>query len=495
MAIYDTKTSTYVKVTTPDIKVGSYLPISKRNELTFGVDGDAIDGFFMGWNLGDGWIIERPAGKQIGIIVSTSDKENNILPSINSFLTKYNCTADLSNKEELNINNKEVRNVFAKFNIEHKSKGLPTSLWNTASEEYRKAFIDGLFSSDGCFSDRISLTTSHKKLANDVSDLLGFYGVKSAIKVTTTSNAKFPNGKDYNKTYTRYDLQVSHQKSIKRFAEVFTITHTAKASKLQTLIVDTKAHLDDKIKVISVVKTELKEDVWDISVYDDTHCFALPHCITGNCSEIILRPNQFCNLSEVVIRAEDTYETLAEKVRLATILGTFQSTLTDFKYLRKIWKDNTEAERLLGVSMTGIMDNDNLSAEVLESLKQVAITTNAFFAKDLNINPSTAITCVKPSGTVSQLVDSASGIHPRHSEYYIRTVRGDIKDPLTAFMIAQGIPNEPCVMKPLDTVIFSFPQKAPEGAITRDRMDSIRHLEEWLLFQRHYCERQAFSYH
>ena len=486
--VYNSKTNSYVKINTPDIKVGSLLPISKHNELTFGIDGDAIDGFFMGWNLGDGWITERPTGKQIGIIVSASDKENNITPSINSFLTRYNCTADLSNKNELNINNQEIRDAFTKFNMEHKSKGLPASLWSNASEAYRKAFIDGLFSSDGCFSDRILLTTSHEKLAKDVSDLLGFYGIKSSIKVTSNSDVKFPNGKEYNKTYTRYDLQISHQKSIKRFAELFTITHTAKASKLQALIQNTKEHLDDKIKVISVIKTDLKEDVWDISVDDKTHCFALPHCITGNCSEIILRPNQFCNLSEVVVRHDDTYETLAEKVRLATILGTFQSTLTDFKYLRKIWKDNTEEERLLGVSMTGIMDNDNLSKEMLNSLKQVAITTNVFLAAHLKINPSTAITCVKPSGTVSQLVDSASGIHPRHSEYYIRTVRGDKKDPLTTFMIAKGIPNEPCVMKPNDTVIFSFPQKAPEGAVTRNQLSSIRHLQEWLLFQRHWCE-------
>ena len=167
------------------------------------------------------------------------------------------------------------------------------------------------------------------------------------------------------------------------------------------------------------------------------------------CSEIILRPYQFCNLSEVVVRETDTQQTLTEKVRLATILGTFQSTLTDFKYLRSIWKKNTEEERLLGVSLTGIMDNQLTAGksahlginigQTLEALKDVAIDSNKSMAKQLKIPQSTAITCVKPSGTVSQLVDSASGIHARHNPYYIRTVRGDNKDPLTQFMVAQGL--------------------------------------------------------
>ena len=216
------------------------------------------------------------------------------------------------------------------------------------------------------------------------------------------------------------------------------------------------------------------------------------------CSEIILRPYQFCNLSEVVVRENDTQQTLTEKVRLATILGTFQSTLTDFKYLRKIWKDNTEEERLLGVSLTGIMDNEltagrsahlgmNIGA-TLDALRDVAINANKAMADTLGIPQSAAITCVKPSGTVSQLVDSASGIHARHNPYYIRTVRGDNKDPLTQFMIAQGIPAEPDVMKPDSTTVFSFPMKSPARAVTRNGMSAIEQLELWLMYQRHWCE-------
>lgn len=217
---------------------------------------------------------------------------------------------------------------------------------------------------------------------------------------------------------------------------------------------------------------------------------------TNPCSEIILRPYQFCNLSEVVIRAEDTVDMLLEKVELATILGTFQSTLTNFPYLRKVWQKNTEEERLLGVSLTGIMDNPltyggysskNLR-ELLETLKQRTVEVNARLSDDIGINASTSITCVKPSGTVSQLVDSASGIHARHSEFYIRSVRGDNKDPLTQFLKDSGIPNEPDVMKPDQTTVFYFPIKSPEGAVTRNDMTALEQLELWKIYQLHWCE-------
>ena len=214
---------------------------------------------------------------------------------------------------------------------------------------------------------------------------------------------------------------------------------------------------------------------------------------TNPCSEIILRPYQFCNLTEVVVRATDTIETLSHKVKLATILGTIQSTYTNFPYLRKKWKDNTEEERLLGVSLTGIMDNPLMTSKnngleaTLEHLRNVAVAINAEWADRLGIPRSAAITCVKPSGTVSQLVDSASGIHARHSPYYIRTVRGDNKDPLTQFMKDMGVPAEACVMKPDNTTVFSFPVKSPEGAVTRNDMTAIEQLETWLTYQRYWC--------
>jgi ribonucleoside-triphosphate reductase len=217
---------------------------------------------------------------------------------------------------------------------------------------------------------------------------------------------------------------------------------------------------------------------------------------TNPCSEIILRSCQFCNLSEVVVRKDDDLASLMRKVRLATILGTMQSTLTNFRYLRDIWRENTEEEALLGVSLTGIMDNEMMAGrkgtdklkEVLNALREEAVAVNAEWAKRLGINPAAAITCVKPSGTVSQMVDCASGIHPRHSRFYNRRVRADKKDPLAQMMIAAGFPFEDDVTKPEHNAVFSFPIKAPEGAIVRDDMSALDQLDLWLTYQKEWCE-------
>jgi ribonucleoside-diphosphate reductase alpha chain len=224
------------------------------------------------------------------------------------------------------------------------------------------------------------------------------------------------------------------------------------------------------------------------------------------CSEIILRDGQFCNLTEVVIRAEDTQRDIARKVRLATILGTFQASLTNLKRLRRKWASNTKEEALLGVSLTGIMDNEMMNGsnkrrgsselisgrlslpDFLIKLKEEAVRVNNDWSKSLGINPATAITAVKPSGTVSQLVDSASGIHPRHNDYYLRRVRADSKDPIAQLMIDQGIPCEDDVMKPDSVKVFTFPMKSPEGAVLRNDRTAIEQLELWLTYQRYYCE-------
>lgn len=223
---------------------------------------------------------------------------------------------------------------------------------------------------------------------------------------------------------------------------------------------------------------------------DATYAFG-----TNPCSEIILRPYQFCNLSSCIIRSDDDIDSISRKIRLATILGTFQASLTDFPYLRKIWQKNTEEEALLGVSMTGICDNtllnnpddEGLPAR-LENLRDIAVATNADFAAAIGINQSVAVTAIKPEGTVSQLCSTASGIHPQHSKYYIRRVRADNKDPLTQFMIQAGFVAEPCVMKPESTTVFSFPVAVADGALLREDLTAIEHLRLWLIFQRHYTE-------
>ena len=214
---------------------------------------------------------------------------------------------------------------------------------------------------------------------------------------------------------------------------------------------------------------------------------------TNPCSEIILRPNQFCNLSEVVVRNQDTADDLRRKVRLAAILGTLQATLTDFRYLRSKWKQNTEEEALLGVSMTGIMDSKLTNGynkglpTLLEALKDEAIKTNKEWAKKLGINQAAAITCVKPSGTVSQLVDSASGIHGRFADYYIRRVRADVRDPLCEVLKEAGVPHEVDITSPT-TLVFSFPQKAPKGSVIASSQTGMEQLELWNVYQKHWCE-------
>jgi len=211
------------------------------------------------------------------------------------------------------------------------------------------------------------------------------------------------------------------------------------------------------------------------------------------CSEIILRNKQFCNLTEVVVRPDDNWGTLQNKVELATILGTFQATLTNFRYLTKAWKNNTEEEALLGVSLTGIMDNKKMSEDKnlpmrLQALKNSAVTMNEGWASNLGIKQSVAITCVKPSGTVSQLVDSASGIHTRHSEYYIRTIRADKKDPLAQLMVDQGVYHEDDITKPEHTYVFYFPIQSPKDSLTRKDLTALQHLEIWRVYQDHWCE-------
>ena len=217
---------------------------------------------------------------------------------------------------------------------------------------------------------------------------------------------------------------------------------------------------------------------------------------TNPCSEIILRPFEFCNLTEIVVRENDTLEDLLEKVEVATILGTFQSTFTRFKYLRKQWQKNCEEERLLGVSLTGQLGHKVLNGskgeekliDWLNAMREKAVEVNAEWAKTLDINPAAAITCVKPSGTVSQLVGCSSGMHPWHNEFYARTIRGDNKDPITTMLKDFGILNEPDVMKPSDTTVFTFPIKSPKGALTRKDLTAIEHLELWLMYQRHWSE-------
>lgn len=245
--------------------------------------------------------------------------------------------------------------------------------------------------------------------------------------------------------------------------------------------------------MIKIEQIEETYDVYDLTV-PETQCFFANNILVHNCGEILLRNQGFCNLSEVVVREDDTLDILKEKARVATIIGTFQSTLTNFRYLRSSWKKNAQEERLLGVSLTGIMDHPILSKVTdetkkwLSELKEVVYQTNEEWAEKLGIERSVALTTVKPSGTVAELVDSSSGIHPRYSSHYIRTIRADNKDPLALMMKDQKVPCEPDVMSPNNTLVFSFPKKSPKSSVLRDQITALEQLEHYKMFRDYWAD-------
>ena len=351
----------------------------------------------------------------------------------------------------------------------------------------KSGLLTGLFSANGSVikGNRVSLKSTDYKQMLAVQEELDTLGIGSYITTNKARKQEFANG-----TYTMkesYDLNISRYDSILRFAELIGFVQEYKQKALTDLLIQ-------RAPTVKTVVYAGEEEVFDFTE-PDTHWGVVENCVVHN-SEIILRPHQFCNLTEVVVRPHDTLGTLKRKVQHAVFLGTLQSMLTDFKYLRKVWKANTEEERLLGVSLTGIMDNKLTSGKeghtklvrLLEELKETAIEENKYWAGVFGVNVSAAITCVKPSGTVSQLVDSSSGIHGRYSPYYLRTVRGDKADPLAKFMVDQGFPHEDDVTSPEHTWVFTFPIKAPKGSVVTDDLSPIQHLELWKIYQNHWCE-------
>jgi ribonucleotide reductase, class II len=365
-----------------------------------------------------------------------------------------------------------------------------------ASLTYKLHWLAGLLDSDGTITkdengSGFQITSVNKDFLDRVKLMLTTVGVRAKIvKGHDAGYRSMPDGKGGSKDYL---CKETHRLLIGNYDAYHLIESGLKLSRVMH---DGGKPQRDARRFVRVVSFEPLD-------YEMTYCYTEPKTsrgtfngiVTGN-SEIILRPNQFCNLSEIVIRPTDDEKSIMRKIRIATILGTFQSTLTHFPYLRKSWKKNTEEERLLGVSMTGIMDNAitngksgvDILAAFLEKGRNYAVEVNKELADAIGIEQSASISCVKPSGSVSQLVDAASGIHARHNDFYVRTVRGDNKDPLTQFMIAGGFPAEPCVMKPDTTTVFSFPIKSPDDAVCRTEMSAIDQLNMWLIYQRHWCE-------
>lgn len=372
--------------------------------------------------------------------------------------------------------------------------GLPVEIYSW-SNQHKYDFIAGLFDSDGCTINSkngfgYQLTSVSKQLLLDVQTLLktiGVFGKVSLNKIASTV--------DFNDGYGEYDTQALYRLSIGQESAI-ELSKQVTFERLESFAHRTMTYkLKPRWNAIVDIQHSTVEDKVYCCTVPDSHKVSLAIGITtGQCAEISLRSAGLCNLSEVIIRSTDTLENLKYKVRIATIIGTYQSLLTDFKYIRPIWKQNQEDERLLGVSLTGIMDHPILcktNGEAtwwLQEMKKHAIEVNAQYAYKLGIKPAAAITTVKPSGTVSQLVDSASGIHPRYSKHYIRTVRADKKDPLAQLMVSQGFPVEDAFGKEDSTYVFSFPVEGPPSGVYRDDRTAIQQLEHYLMYQKHWSE-------
>lgn len=490
----------WVSVKTSDLQAGDSLKFL-RPESVFpeGTKGSYLEGFVIGWNLGDGWSTTRKdSGKtQYGFIVEAQDRESGVDKLLTDFFVGLGVSTSLINKKEINISNKRVRDFFDSFGFVHKHQGLPSAVWDAGvSDEFRKGLIDGLFSSDGYVSGtkdrRISLSGGSKSLPlmKDVADLLGFFGVSCRIHSRKSVKSNFG-------CFDRHDLCIGRREDIKLFSKLFSLTNKKKQERLNTLL-DRWKGLDEKETSLVVVKSvsplDVCEPVWDIAVEDLTHSFQLAHCVTGNCGEILLNPHQLCNLSTVVVRPDDSLPDLEEKIRCAAILGTYQASMTNFKYLRSSWKKQTAEEALLGVSMTGICDHPVIgqvseeSAHWLQVLRQTAIDTNREVAALLGINPAAAVTCIKPEGTVSQLANTSSGMHPNFARYYLRTYRSDNKDPLTDYLKQKGVYSEPAFTQESTTTVFYFPVKAPDHAVLREHMTALDQLRLWLHYKKNYTQ-------
>lgn len=432
--------------------------------------------FHAGFILGDGILTDLLNETKMGLTVCIGKNDHDVL--------KYMGTVGVSDLDKNGHLYTQLNAYVARqYNLPSKKigeRGLPESIRTNNG-------LMGLYSANGSVikTSRVSLKTTDYDQATDLVHVLSdMFGITAYVTTNKSKENEFGNG-----TYTMqesYDVNIGRYVDIIKFAEEIGFAQKYKQDALINLI-NVRAPMVKSLECLG------EKDIYDFNE-PETNWGVVNGVVVHN-SEIILRPYEFCNLSEVVVRDTDTEDDLIRKVRVASWIGTMQSTFTHFPYLRKIWQKNVEEERLLGVSLTGIYDStltnnykDDKLAGRLEKLRDTVIETNKVFAEALGIPQSVATTCVKPSGTVSELVDAASGIHPRHDPYYFRRIRADNKDPLTKHMISSGVAHEPDVTKPDSTTIFTFPKKAPKNAVMRSDISSIDHLNLWLAYQRHWTE-------
>jgi LAGLIDADG-like domain len=455
-------------IETVELSIGDKLDKFKMPVTISGEEDSEIDAYSQGFYSGDG-------------------TKNNTRSWV--YAPKYSCIKDLKGTFG-----------FEQYHRKSWKPGpmLPKNFVPMENIEYKLKWLAGLLDSDGVVTRDVNgngfqITSTDLKFLRDLKLMLTTLGVRAKVTSSNVGGYKsLPDGLGGKKYY----FCKKTERILIGDMDSYNLMELGLGKYLNRLKHNGVKPQRDAQQFVKVVSVE------DLGYREETFCFTEPKTsrgtfngiVTGQCGEIILRDSgQFCNLTEAVARPNDTKETLTEKVRIASILGTIQSSFTNFKYLRKVWRDNCEEERLLGVSITGIMDcpllsevNDDTKA-LLTHLKQVARATNKEWAKRLGINESAAITTVKPSGTASQLVDSASGIHSRYAHNYIRRVRQDVKDPITQFMIDKGFPYEEDVTNS-KSVVFSFPMEAPSNSIVERDRTPIETLEHWKMFKEYYCE-------
>ena len=511
-----------IKLETKDLKSGLRFPVLKQDDLyTSSSNGDYDEGVFVGWLLGDGSITTRSDNEKTQINLIIGKDKNEVKDILTKVLIKYNCAGTfrprLNNTEEINISKKEVIDFLFKFNCLTKNE-LPKTIWNDTTESFRKGLISALFSSDGNIevkkrSRRINLVNKSHSFLTDVSELLGFYGIKTSITARKDSVGVFPNGKTYDKVYESYVLRISDLSSIKHFAKLFPLIVNYKQillNKIVDYVPKKESTLSETIKIEDVCLTELKEDVWDITVYDDTHCFKIAHAITGNCAEAGLDDGQSCNLTTKNVKAhvyfnektkkwEYDWELGKKTIELITRIGSRQTTATQW---HPKWDELQKRDRLLGVSMTGLMDAFDLLKWDTEQqeyyfkwVKEIAINAANEYHDYLGINRSTRVTLMKPEGTISQLPTVSSGIHRAYSPYYLRRVRFSKTDPLAKVLLNLGLSPVPennqgdsLFASECTTWVFTFPIKTNTTIRAIDE-PAIDQLERYKLAQVNYADR------
>lgn len=480
----------FIKVEAKELKDNDLLPINTFSRKTLfkkGGIGDYEDGLLAGWLYGDGCLTTRSdTGKLVAsFIVGFEDGEDvkdRLLNKIEKIDGVRRKTYSRTKAWEWQVGSPLFVDWVSEMGLAKKSEGIPKKLWTEWSEETIRGFVDGLVSSDGHVAEDshgVSLSSSQEKLAKDFQTLLGLYGIKSKLTLRKQKNIRFPNGLgDPNREYLCYTVRTTVTGRAK-FSKLFSLTVKHKAKRLEKIM----NTIEEFAKVVSVNLTNIKEDVWDIAVYDNTHCFQLGQVTTGNCAEIALRADEFCNLTTINFSTVRDQEDLVHRAHMASFLGTLQAGFTDFHYLNHEWGDNCLEEALLGISMTGIGDRSDYRNFDLKEACNVALETNEFYAKEIGINKAARVTCLKPEGTASLVLGTASGVHGRHAPFYVRRSRFKSNEPVIIYL-ASKFPN--LVVKDKhdpDTLILELPQKSPSGSIMRQE-SALETLERAQYFHR-----------